>query len=131
MALDEHAQLLTVAEAAKLLKVSTVTLRRWLGQGLLPAYHVGPRAVRIRRSDLATVLTPAARKGVNRMKEVLPVQTPLPTAPLSDQEAEQVLAFLERSQALVERMRERRQGTSLPPSWELIRQAREERATRP
>src|SRR5712691_8866958 len=44
---DLGAELFTVAEAAKLLKVSTTTLHRWLKQGRLHAYRVGPRAVRV------------------------------------------------------------------------------------
>lgn len=53
-------ELLTVPEAAEVLKVSAVTVSRWLKQGRLPAYRVGPRAVRIRRSDIDDILAPAA-----------------------------------------------------------------------
>ena len=35
-------ELLTIAEAAKLLKVSPATLHRWLKDRRLRAYHVGP-----------------------------------------------------------------------------------------
>ena len=51
--------LLTIPEAAAALKVSPVTIARWLKQGRLPAYRMGPRAVRIRRDDLAEVLKPS------------------------------------------------------------------------
>jgi excisionase family DNA binding protein len=51
--------LLTVPEAAAVLKVSPVTVSRWLRQGRLPAYRLGPRAVRIRRADLQAVFAPA------------------------------------------------------------------------
>ena len=51
--------LLTVPETAELLKVSAVTVSRWLKQGRLPAYRVGPRAVRIRRADVDELLVPA------------------------------------------------------------------------
>ncbi|MDP9370239.1 MAG: helix-turn-helix domain-containing protein, partial [Chloroflexota bacterium] len=51
--------LLTMAEAAEALKVSQVTVARWLKQGRLPSYRLGPRAVRIRRADLASALSPA------------------------------------------------------------------------
>jgi excisionase family DNA binding protein len=56
--MDRDLDLLTLGEAAKLLKVSVVTLRRWIKQGRLPAYHVGPRKVRIKRSDLTKAFTP-------------------------------------------------------------------------
>ena len=48
--------LLTIPEAAAALKVSPVTIARWLKQGRLQAYRMGPRAVRIRREDLTEVL---------------------------------------------------------------------------
>lgn len=51
--------LLTIPEAAAALKVSPVTVARWLKQGRLPAYRMGPRAVRIRRDDLLVVLKPS------------------------------------------------------------------------
>lgn len=54
-----ESDLLTIPEAAAALKVSPVTISRWLKQGRLPAYRMGPRAVRIRRDDLAEVLTPS------------------------------------------------------------------------
>lgn len=51
--------LLTIPEAAAALKVSPVTIARWLKQGRLTAYRLGPRAVRIRRDDLIEVLKPS------------------------------------------------------------------------
>jgi excisionase family DNA binding protein len=50
--------LLTIPEAAELLKVSTVTISRWRRQGKLQAFKVGPRAVRIRRGDLLEIFAP-------------------------------------------------------------------------
>ena len=52
-------ELLTIPEAAAALRVSPVTIARWLKQGRLPAYRMGPRAVRIRRDDLTVVLRPS------------------------------------------------------------------------
>ena len=52
------AVLLTIAEAAVILKVSTVTVSRWGRQGRLPTLKIGPRAVRIRRADLDLVSQP-------------------------------------------------------------------------
>lgn len=54
----DGADLLTIAEAAEILKVSTVTVSRWRRQGRLPTLKIGPRAVRIRRSDLDLVSQP-------------------------------------------------------------------------
>src|SRR5712692_2934833 len=71
MAIGQDAELLTIVEAAKVLKVSTVTIHRWLKQGRLTAYRVGPRAVRISRSELTRVLSPRNGKEVSPMPEIL------------------------------------------------------------
>lgn len=52
------AEFLTIADAARLLRVSIPTVKRWIGEGRLPACRVGPRTVRIRRRDLETSLKP-------------------------------------------------------------------------
>ena len=38
---DPEHDLLTIAETARALKVSTVTIHRWLKQDRLPSYHLG------------------------------------------------------------------------------------------
>ncbi|MGI8549330.1 MAG: helix-turn-helix domain-containing protein [Dehalococcoidia bacterium] len=48
---------LTVAEAAKLLKVSQSTVWRWINRGEVPAYRVGQRRIRLRRDELAKIIT--------------------------------------------------------------------------
>ena len=111
---DLGAELFTVAEAAKLLKVSTTTLHRWLKQGRLHAYHVGPRAVRVHRADLAKLLVPTAD---------------LRVPPLTEAEAAAALVALKDAQALTAAIQHQR-GQPLSASWPLIRHAREERATR-
>lgn len=45
----------TIAEAARHKGVSTVTVRRWISRGDLPAYRVGPKLIRIRPADLDAV----------------------------------------------------------------------------
>ncbi len=56
-----EADLLTVGEVAKRLRVDGTTVRRWIKNGVLEAVtlpHVGQRQVyRIRRSTLENVLT--------------------------------------------------------------------------
>lgn len=51
-------ELLTIKEAAALLKMSTVTVRRWLKQGRLAGYRVGARSIRLRRRDVEALLEP-------------------------------------------------------------------------
>jgi excisionase family DNA binding protein len=55
MADDEY---LTPAQVADELQVTTVTVRRWIAGGELPAAKAGPRKWRIRRADLARMLSP-------------------------------------------------------------------------
>ena len=56
MADDEY---LTPAQVAHELQVTTVTVRRWIASGELPAAKAGPRKWRIRRADMAQMLAPA------------------------------------------------------------------------
>jgi len=42
----------TIAQAARHKGVSQKTIRRWIASGILPAYRVGPRVVRIKADDL-------------------------------------------------------------------------------
>ena len=42
-------ELLTVAEAARILKVKPSTLRQWVREGRCPSYKLGPRATRFTR----------------------------------------------------------------------------------
>jgi excisionase family DNA binding protein len=51
-------ELITYQQAAKHLKVTVNTVRSMVSRAELPAWRCGPRAVRIRRSDLDRVLTP-------------------------------------------------------------------------
>ncbi len=133
---DPETDLLTKAEAAKLLKVSPVTISRWLKQGRLPAYRLGPRAIRIRRADLDALLDPVVAE------EEIPIPPSRPyrhdpsvinhelvaaLRPLTDEEIERGLAAMEAGTELQDRILARRGGRPLPPSWPLIRQAREER----
>ena len=46
------AELLTIGEAALRLKVNPQTLRRWIRQGLVPAFKIGRKEWRIREDDL-------------------------------------------------------------------------------
>jgi excisionase family DNA binding protein len=120
--MDSDWDFLTLTEAAKLLKVSVVTLRRWIKQGRLPAYHVGPRKVRIKRSDLAKAFTPTAQEEVSAMPESLTIK------PLTEAEVSEQLQAIEKSQAFIERLRRERGGKPLASSAPLIRRAREERS---
>jgi excisionase family DNA binding protein len=57
---------LTIAQVAEKLGVHKNSVRNWISEGLLPAYRVGPRTVRIRLTDLnaATVAYKAGGQGI-------------------------------------------------------------------
>jgi excisionase family DNA binding protein len=129
MTTNHDGDLLTIAEATRLLRVSRVTLHRWLRDGRLPAYHVGPKAVRIRRADLAAVLRPTHGREVSAVTEAQPIPTSLAALrPLSEAEQRRALAALERARQLGARIRVRRDGKPLAESWPIIREAREARS---
>ena len=123
--------LLTVEEAADILRVSRPTIRRWVKAGRLPAIRVGPRHLRIRRGELtrvekrATPETPSASgEGAETDEELL-------------EGGRRLKAYLEREdfsgspwilsvrQHLLD-MLEARGGMLLPSSVPLIREARDE-----
>lgn len=126
-------ELLTVAEAAALLKVSQVTLRRWIKQGRLVACRVGPRAVRIRRSDLERAITPAYREtaptrppkwepGYRIITDIAELYKPM-----SEERKQRWQAAMERSKALTASMAARNGGKPLAESWPIINEERDKR----
>lgn len=51
-------ELLTTAQAARVLNVHPNTVRNWADSALLPSYRIGPRRDRrFRRSDVESMLT--------------------------------------------------------------------------
>jgi len=48
----EEQSFLNPQEISGLLRVSVQSVRRWIKEGSLPAYKVGPRMWRIRKTDL-------------------------------------------------------------------------------
>lgn len=51
-------ELLSVKEIAARSGYTERTLRRWIANGVLPACRVGPRGIRIKRSDLDNLERP-------------------------------------------------------------------------
>jgi len=96
----------TVREAAEALRVSVPTVWRWVRSGQLAAYRVGKRSIRIRKSDLFGVVTPA------------------------EPSASKTSDLVERLRELQARILARRGGVPLPSSVPLIREARRERSER-
>jgi excisionase family DNA binding protein len=133
MATTQIEDLLTVAEAAALLRVSQVTLRRWIKQGRLASCRVGPRAVRIRRRDVEGAIEPA-------LQETAAVRPPYwdPShrvitdiaelyRPMSEERKRRWLAAMERSKALTASMAARNGGKPLAETWPIINEERDKR----
>ncbi len=122
--LDE--EFVTIAEAARVLRVSPSTIRRWIGEGDLPAYRVGRRRVRVRKPDLARLIAPVQEGERGRPLAVDQYGRPIPRR-LTDEERQQGLAALEEAARFQAEMLERRGGEPFSPSWILINEARDER----
>jgi len=121
----------TVSEAADELGVSASTIWRWIENQKLPAYRVGPKAIRIRKDDLKAAVAPVRPKG----KEVSSMsQTALSLETIDKQLSQREMAELREAmhhaKALRERILKRRKGQLLPSSTPVIREARDERAQR-
>lgn len=128
-------ELVTVEEAAELLRVDRSTIRRWISSGALPGYRVGPRFVRVKRDDLARMITPAPTQvhqedkgrlqapGTGGMHSVSSTEH---IGPLTLEERERALAALEHATRFRERMREK-YGEFRPGSGALLREIRQER----
>jgi len=115
--------LLTVAEAAALLRVAPSTIRRWVRTGTLPAYRLGPRRLAPKRTDLTAMVAPA-RAGTN---EEQPFAARRPIIPsLTPEQQEQALAALERAKHLSAEILTRRGGRLFPPAWETLAELRDE-----
>jgi excisionase family DNA binding protein len=63
MARDLQRQLVSLDEAAESLGLSRRTLRRRISDGTLPAFRVGPRAVRVDVADLERLARPIPTAG--------------------------------------------------------------------
>jgi excisionase family DNA binding protein len=125
----------TVSQAAQALQVHRTTVTRWIKDGRLPAYRVGPKAVRIKESDLQRVITSANDPGkeATGMQERESVDhtavRDLPVKPLTEEEKERALATIARINEFRERLR--REVGTFPPSEDIIREEREKRSKQP
>lgn len=60
------ARLVTLREAAAALAVSPRTVRRWVDYGLLEAYRVGPRALRVSVGDVNRLIARMPGAGTHK-----------------------------------------------------------------
>ena len=118
---DEY---VTTSEAASILGINRVTLHRWVKQGALRAYSLGPRKVLFKRADLIQLLKPVKGEEVEftvkeRLGRIIP--------PLTDEQVQQGLAAMRAGRDLGERIARRLGTKPWKPSWEIINEARDER----
>ncbi|MBM2811437.1 MAG: DNA-binding protein [Chloroflexi bacterium] len=126
MTIVQDVEFLTVAEAAGTLKVSISTIRRWIDQGDLPAYRLGPRRVRLKVSDLARLISPirldehdstkAQQRGLEQLGR-----------PLDSKEKERALAAIEAVSRLRHAVAAGRGGKLFSPSHAVLNEIRDER----
>ncbi|HET9014938.1 MAG TPA: helix-turn-helix domain-containing protein [Thermomicrobiaceae bacterium] len=115
-------ELLTIKEAAALLKVSTMTLSRWIKQGRLTRYRIGVRAVRLRRSEVEDLLVPDDLVIEPAFDDDLEIP------PLTPEEIAEQLAAIERANAVRARILKAHGGRPFPSSAELINEERDARS---
>ncbi|MEX2246941.1 MAG: helix-turn-helix domain-containing protein [Dehalococcoidia bacterium] len=120
----------TVAEAAELLGVSVSTIWRWVDSGKVPAFRVGPKAIRIRRQDAEAAVQPIAHREEVTMMNTVFVDVEAAVRPLTREEKERGFAALTAADKLREEILKRRKGKPLSDSAIIIREAREERSRR-
>jgi excisionase family DNA binding protein len=120
----------TVAEAAAILGVSASTIWRWVDARRLPAFRLGPKAIRIKRGDLARALRPVpeARRLPRRIQTIHTSLEKRP--PLTEAERQRRYALLEEMRVARAEQRRRNGGKPLSDSTEIIRADREERSRR-
>lgn len=99
-------ELLTVADAAALLKVSRHTIYRWIAEGRLPALRYSRRVLRVRRADLERWGTRGAT-GISEAKAVYTAESKVD----EEAEREEVRRLMERYREL----RDRPRGPDEPP----------------
>ncbi len=61
MTISTEHELLTVAEAAERLRVTTRFIRMLIAEGKLPALRLGRRSIRLRRDEVDDLLRPIER----------------------------------------------------------------------
>jgi excisionase family DNA binding protein len=120
-----HEEYLTVGQTAELLRVHKSTIHRWIDQGLLPAYRVGQRRLAIKRSDAARLIAPARGAAANDGGLSHPAAAP--GERLSPDEQRRGLAAIQELQKLHQELDAKYGRRFAAPSWELLRQARDER----
>ena len=62
LSVDASDQWMTQRDVARTCHVTVITVRTWIADGRLPAYRLGPKMIRIKRSDVNALLSPLPTK---------------------------------------------------------------------
>jgi excisionase family DNA binding protein len=111
----------SVSEAARLLSISEVTLRRWVTHGRIKAYRLGPKKLRLRRRELASLVSPAKVEAGGRVVNGV-VLVPMSSRRRSDAD------IVSEARAMLDAQRKRRGNKVVVEAWEDINAARDERS---
>lgn len=60
---EPRRELLSLTEAARYANLSVGTLRRYIADGRLPGYRVGPKLMKVDLADLDALTSPMSRRG--------------------------------------------------------------------
>ena len=116
--------LLSVREAARLLRVSESTIWRWINEDALPSYRVGRKRVYLKRAELTPLLRPARMKGGNKSDMERERLNLFPMAPHRE-----AIDQVEQALALQAKLRAKYGGQRAgPEAWEDVNEMREERS---
>jgi excisionase family DNA binding protein len=116
--------LLSVPEAAALIRASEATIWRWIRKGALPSYRVGPKRVFVKRDDLTAQISPDRRKNAGLSAAD---RWRLHAAPMSSQERS-AIDLIREARALRARQLAIPGWSNARQAWEDINEMRDERA---
>ncbi len=114
---------LTVADAASALLVHPSTIRRWIDQGLLPAYRLGRKRIGVKRTDLEKLVESRPARRVSKDAQRRPLIVPRMTR----EEQQRGLKAIEEMERLGSELAAK-YGKLEPESWALINESRDERS---
>ena len=115
--------MVSVREAAKILRVSESTVWRWINEGLLRSFRLGPKRIWLRRADLGEMAVPGRTHGRPSDDEIRRHLSPI--APEAHKMTRKEFAA-HSAKLLAEVAELRRQGKPLWNSADAINDAREE-----
>ena len=119
----EFEDLLSVREAARLVRVSESTVWRWINEGVVPSHRVGRKRVYLKRAELTPLLRPARTKGGDMSQRE---REKLNLSPLNPDRPPDVDPVAQ-ARALHANWRAEHGGKTMPEAWEDINEARDQR----